>query len=196
MKKLAIAAAVCAAAVMARAAAPGEAGKMQLDYGNMVRVNWIAMPGMSSQDTGKCVQRARFDLIHGETPTCHGGVFGIGMSRIKGSLIGLQGTIVMSKIDDGVIGACGAVGASRVDGKVMGYQGAVGAAKCTTLQNGAQMAVCTNAEVSNGVQVGIVNRTGKAHGRKGIQIGLINFCDNSRMPIFPFVNGPWLFGEK
>ncbi|MBR4354282.1 MAG: hypothetical protein IKP97_03180 [Kiritimatiellae bacterium] len=194
MKQLIVAAALCMAC-LAKAEAPGESANMQLDYDNLVRVNWIVTDKASTQDQSKCVQRARFDLIRGETPTCHGVVLGVGDTRIAGSLIGAQGTIVMSKIDGGVIGACGAVGASRVDGKVMGYQAAA-AAKCGILQNGVQAGVAVDAGESKGVQVGIVTHTAKADSRKGIQIGLINFCDNSKVPIFPFVNGPWLFGEK
>lgn len=195
MKKLIVAAALCATC-LAKAEVPGEAANMQLDYDNMVRVNWIVNDNMSTQDRAKTVQRARFDLIRGETPTCHGLVLGVGQTRVAGSVIGAQGTIVMSKIDGSVIGVCGATGATRVDGKVMGMQGAVGAARCTTLQNGVQMAACTDCQESKGVQVGIVNHTAKADERKGIQIGLINFCDNSKVPVFPFVNGPWLFGAK
>lgn len=200
MKKLMLVAAVAAVSMTTfagKVAKPYASDKMQLDYGNMVKVMWCFNSNeMQNQPATKCVQRFRGDAIRGESATVHGVALGIGQTRVKGSVIGWQGTIVMSKIDGDVMGACGATGCTKVDGKVMGFQGALGAAKCQKLQNGCQFAVCTRAEESAGVQVGIVNKTVKAEKRKGIQIGLINFCDNSKMPVFPFVNGPWLFGEK
>lgn len=198
MKKLVFALAAVAglSAMAAKVELPGEVGNMQLDYNKCVKVLWcFNSPDMQDKSTDNCVQQFRADAIRGVSKTVHGVNIGLGQTRIEGSLIGAQGTIVMSKIDGSVIGACGAVGASRVDGKVMGFQAAA-AARCKTLQNGCQAGYAVDADESKGVQVGIVTHTKKADSRKGIQIGLVNFCDNSKVPVFPFVNGPWLFGEK
>lgn len=164
-----------------------------LDYSNYTKTMWCCnAPDIQTRPADMCVQQFRGDFIRGESANVHGLILGIGQSRVKGSLLGGQLTMVMSKIDGDVLGICGAI-ASRVDGKMMGLQGGC-ATRCTILQNGVQYGYANDTDESRGLQLGLVNHAKKGY-RKGIQIGLINFCDNSKFPIFPFVNGAWVFGE-
>lgn len=190
MKKLVLGlAAVAAMTALARE----DIHHFNLDYSNTAKVMWCCnAPDVQTKPADMGVQQFRGDFIRGESSTAHGLILGIGQSRVKGSLLGVQSTMVMSKIDGDVLGLCGAI-ASRVDGKVMGIQAGC-ATKCGILQNGAQCGYANDTEESRGLQLGLVNHAKKGY-RKGIQIGLINFCDNSKFPIFPFVNGAWIFGE-
>lgn len=191
MKKLVLGlAAVAAMTVLARE----DIHHFNLDYSNTAKVMWCCnAPEVQNHPADMCVQQFRGDFIRGESSTAHGLILGVGQSRVKGSLLGVQATIVMSEIDGDVLGLCGAA-ASHVDGKVMGIQGGC-ATKCGILQNGAQCGIANDTEETRGLQLGIVNHAKKSH-RKGIQIGIVNFCDDSKFPVFPFVNGTWIFGSK
>ena len=98
----------------------------------------------------------------------------------SGNLKGAQGSIV--NISGDVIGLQAAA-AVNVSGNVTGFQAATVTNVIGDL-TGLQISLINKAEVSRGVQLGLINMAKET----GVQFGLINYIEDGFLPFFPVVN--------
>jgi len=136
------------------------------------------IPVAKSSIDGVCL-----NLLYGEVQNANGLSVGIGCSRMREHMYGLQfngGNVVGSAMAGAQLGLV-----NLIDSDMAGFQCALWN-DVTVGGAGFQLGVCNTAGEFGGLQLGLVNW---ADSMKGLQIGLLNFINDESLFFFPFVNG-------